>query len=117
VGSESKDERAIGLWLLYEKHPYAAIGIYKGILSEDEKIEAVCKSALIAIQPIYESYIPRLKVRYRETAQQEEFDKYIANLAGWLAAEAGVKLGESKLKRGPMSPGFFDFSEADNRTE
>ncbi len=81
-GRES--ERRLGLWVLVKYLPASAIGLYRGIVSDEGLVREFCEAALVSIEPIYASYFPRLRERYRETAQAEEFDAYLAHLAMYL---------------------------------
>lgn len=87
--------RNLGLWLFCQNAPDAAIGFYKGLLSDDDDAQRQFERALVSLQPMYESYIPRLKERFRETAQQAQFDEYLLNLSIYLVAMA-----EHELKAG-----------------
>ncbi|WP_147154978.1 ImmA/IrrE family metallo-endopeptidase [Reyranella soli] len=107
LASANLADRRLGLWFLLECAPYAAMNLYRGLLSEDESIQAKCERALRTVEPLYANYLPRLRERFRETAQNEELDDYLLNLASWLDATAAHTLGENAAKAGPMSPEFF----------
>jgi hypothetical protein len=87
--------------------PYSAIGLYRGLQSEEQSTQAKCEQALVAVEPMYNNYIPRLRERFRETSQNEEFKAYLQNLAVYLGVMATSKLGKEAAEAGPMSPGFF----------
>lgn len=104
--SEDDGQQRLGLWLFVNHLPNSAISLYKGINDEDVEVQKSCEAALISIQPIYSAYIPRLRERYRETAEEEEFDDYLIHLSGYLGAMASAKLGDFE-KLDPMDPHFF----------
>jgi hypothetical protein len=106
IASADDSQGRLGLWLFVAYLPSSAIGLYRGILNEDEAVRTHCEAALIAIEPMYASYIPRLKERYRETARAEEFDAYLEHLSMFLGAAASAKLGPAE-DLDPMDPQFF----------
>ena len=107
ITSNDPAERRLGLWLLVAYLPSSAVGIYRGVVDENDAVRQQCEAALIAIEPIYASYIPRLRERYRETARAEEFEGYLHHLSTYLGAKASVKLGDV-AELDPMDERFFD---------
>ena len=107
ITSTDSSERRIGLWLLVSYLPVSAVGIYRGIVDEDDVVREQCEAALLAIEPMYESYIPRLRERFRETAQVEEFEGYLYHLSTYLGGVAKNNLG-GVSDMDPMDPRFFD---------
>ncbi|PWF65540.1 hypothetical protein CBX98_25615, partial [Vibrio sp. T9] len=71
ISSVDDSEGRLGLWLFVACLPASAVGLYRGITNEDERVRSQCEAALVAIEPMYANYIPRLKERYRETAKTE----------------------------------------------
>lgn len=107
ITSKIPAERRIGLWLLVAYLPSSAVGIYRCVVDENDAVRAQCEAALVAIEPIYANYLPRLRERYRETAQAEEFEGYLHHLSAYLGAAASFKLGEL-AELDPMDARFFD---------
>lgn len=106
--------RRVGLWLLVAGLPYSALGVYRGIVDDDQAVRTACEAALVSIEPMYASYIPRLRERYRETAMAEEFARYLQHLSVFLGAAASAKLGDAE-ELDPMDPRFF--TDKDNEID
>jgi hypothetical protein len=104
--SEDQNDRRMGLWFLSDLGGYSiAERLYRGITSDDEHFQSLCKRTLVSVEPLYESYMPRLIERFRETEQQDELDSYIHGIASQLIMSAMMELGD---ERSPMDHGFFD---------
>ena len=116
IGSSDEIQHRLGLWLLVSYLPTSAIGLYEGIVDEDAAVRAGCEAALVRIQPMYASYIPRLRERYRETAQAEEFGAYVYNLSMYLGSYVSRELGEV-ADLDPMDPRFFAAGLNEERDE
>lgn len=107
IGSDHPKEHMLGLWLLDKLNPMAAIGLYRGIVDDDAAFRRLCEIALVKVEPLYASYIPRLKERYRETKETSEFDAYLEHLSIYFSAAAAAKLGDTRDLE-PMDPRFFE---------
>jgi hypothetical protein len=108
LASESHNDQSIGLWLTSEHAPEAAAGIYRGLLSEESSTRQTCERAIIAIEPMYRTYITRLRRRYRENAMNDALAEYIDNLSIDLSTKVKLKLYKANnLEGGPMSLEFF----------
>jgi hypothetical protein len=101
-------EYRLGLWFLREGEPEPILGLYQGLLSEDPDTQAICERALMRLEPLYQSYIPRLRERFRETKRADEFEAYLLHLAAYLGAKVHYALKPERYEDGPMTPGFFD---------
>jgi hypothetical protein len=112
IASKDPAEHRLGLWLLVAFLPSSAVGIYRGVVDENDSLREQCEAALVAIEPIYANYIPRLRERYRETARAEDFEEYLHHLSIYLGAKASVKLGHVK-ELDPMDERFFDVDKTD----
>jgi hypothetical protein len=109
--SAEVSHQRLGLWFLVRMSPSSALGLYLGLLSEDEAAQAKCQRALIAIEPLYANYIPRLRERYRQTEQDDGFDQYVLNLSTYLSGKAAHMLEKFVGTSGPMSPDFFKLAK------
>jgi hypothetical protein len=100
--------RRLGLWFLLKMVPGSILGLYDGIVDDDEPVRTLCRKALCSIEPLYEDYMPRLTQRFRETDQNDSLLEYKMSISIFALAKAKMDLGEDRLETDPMSPSFFD---------
>lgn len=107
--SKDKAERRLGLWFLLNLEPYGiTAAFYEGLRSDDPSYQDLCQRSLVSIEPMYESYMPRLMERLRETDQNDELFDYMLKISSWVRASARLELGEERVEGNPMDSGFFD---------
>jgi hypothetical protein len=64
--ADDPTERLLGRWFLLQNQPFAAVGLYEGLTSEEETWSQLCRDALTSMVPYYEHYLPRLMERFRD---------------------------------------------------
>lgn len=105
--SERPTDVLLGQWFLASIPPVCE-EFYRGLLSDNELEVAKYERAVVILEPMYRSYLPRLRERFRETAAQDQRDGYIAHLAMYLSFKAQSAIGESRADGTPMDPDFFE---------
>jgi hypothetical protein len=108
IVADDPNERLLGRWFLLANEPWAAVGLYEGLVDDDEAWSSLCRDALVAVVPEYEHYLPRLLERFRETDEEDELASYLVTIAGYVSLSAMRDLGTARLHANPMQPGFFD---------
>jgi hypothetical protein len=101
LSSSDKWERDLGLWFFLDLCPHAGIALYDGAMADDQGTSELFRSVLISLEPMYRNYMPRLRERFRETAQEDALLDYKLNITSFLAARAAVELGHDKRTGDP----------------
>ena len=74
---------------------------------DDAEHAALCRSALISIESMYEGYLPRLLERMKEEAEKGDEIRYVLHISQMLLAEAANELGVDHESISPMDSEFF----------
>lgn len=98
----SRQTRRLGLWLLHQHMPWTAMELYMGLVDDDEDWRRTCREVLVSIEPVYDSYIPRLIQRFREEDSRDGLMEYQMQLATWLSGAITVELGARSDDIDPM---------------
>jgi hypothetical protein len=88
--------------------PYSALGIYRGLASDDDAMVESRTRALISIQPLYKNYVPRLMERFHKEEENDQLLDYLLNISTLLLATAANELGSERMDQNPMDLGFFE---------
>jgi len=97
----------LGRYFVSLNYPESGIILYEGILNDDDEIAQQAELALISIQPIYRSYLPRLKERLREEREKGNLETYVMQISSYLSVYGSHNISETARKVGPMHPDFF----------
>ncbi|HVQ49429.1 MAG TPA: hypothetical protein VMS92_05210 [Mycobacterium sp.] len=60
---------------------------------------------------MYKAYLPRLRERFRETSEEDQFDEYPQTISSFVVDMAREALGPTRLKIGPWHHSFFVIDE------
>ncbi|MEU1163621.1 hypothetical protein ABZ372_24385 [Streptomyces sp. NPDC005921] len=108
IASEERTDLLLGAWFLVDGFPDVAIAIYKGLDDDDDPdFQALCRSALITLEPLYEQYFPRLTERFREEYEEDKSADYWFKMSQYATMRAIGILGE-RAESAPWAFGFFD---------
>ncbi|MCT9084120.1 hypothetical protein [Streptomyces fulvoviolaceus] len=108
IASEDRADVLLGAWFLVDGFPHIAIDLYKGLSDEDDPdFQALCRVALITLEPIYEHYFPRLAERFHEVYEQDKLDDYMVNMTRYATMQA-IGILRERSDSAPWVAGFFD---------
>jgi hypothetical protein len=108
ITSEERADVLLGAWFLIDGFPDVAISLYEGLGDDDDPdFQALCRAALITLEPLYEHYFPRLTERFREEYERDKFDGYLLKMSQYAAMRAIGILGK-RAESVPWAFGFFD---------
>jgi hypothetical protein len=95
-------QRRLGLWFLSDFGSWPARNIYDGILDEDQPVQEIYRKAICSIEPLYQSYLPRLIERFREEDREDNLQEYKQHLSEELCCKAAWKLGDDADQADPV---------------
>jgi|SRR3984893_5545060 len=107
IVSAEPEERMLGLWFLQDMWPESVRDLYVGLRDDDDEWRELCARTLVAVEPMYEDYLPRLLERFRETTQGGEFEDYLLSISRLVVTNARMELGQTRIDVGPWDPSFF----------
>jgi hypothetical protein len=111
--SSGPPERLLGLWFLVALKSFGlAVAFYEGLRSDDLAWQDTCRRVLISVEPMYESYMPRLMKLFEGADRQDELDRYIRTISSQLLMSAIAELGDERVTGDPMDAGFFEDLES-----
>lgn len=107
--SESRHERWAGLFYLSEWQPFPddllGTDFSAGHRDEhDPTWQHMCADALIAVNPIYENYIPVMREELDAADSEEELRELDWRVGTWLQSVGREELGERHRRLGPDNP-------------